>query len=698
MLVERIINRIINDNIDIDKMLIVTFTNAAAAEMRERILDALYKKIDENPENTRIQKQITLLNKANISTIHSFCLDVIKNNFYEIGISPNFRIGDTSEIEILKEETLEEVFEEFYEKNDEQFINLVNIYGGYKDDEDLKKLIMDIYRASESTPFPMEWINQNIEKFNLSNKLEEDFENTIWGKILIQNFKNETNEEINTLNVLIKELKEDQNLNSYLLVILEDIELLKNLEKGNSFDDIYVKLQNANFKSLPPLRNIEDDIKEKVKEIRNGVKKKISDFSKKIFMCSSKEANEDIFEMYKILKNIENVIIKFNEEFRKKKEERNIIDFTDIEHFALNILLKKNDEGKYIASDVAKKYMEKFKEIAIDEYQDSNLVQELILNTISNGKNIFMVGDVKQSIYKFRGGRPELFLEKYNSYKLSENDKRECEDNTKIQLFKNFRSRESILNITNFVFSNIMTKELGDIDYTEEEYLNLGIEYEKPNEDINYAGNVELEIINLNEEDENDEDDEILENSEIEAKFVANKIKEMIANNYCIYDKKKGYRKAKFRDFVILLRTTSNVATKYEKALTNIGIPVFNDASQSYFESEEIETILALLKVIDNPNSDIPLVTVLRSPIFGFTDNELLEIRLKTREGSFYDAICNFKNSDDNILQNKIESFFEKLEEYNNKEEILALDEFIWYLYEETSYYDFVNSMPDRKY
>ena len=698
VLVERIINKIINENIDIDKLLIVTFTNAAAAEMRERILDVLYKKIDENPNDIRIQKQITLLNKANISTIHSFCLDVIKNNFYEIGISPNFRIGDTSEIEILKQETLEEIFEELYEQNNSEFINLVNIYGGYKDDEDLKKLIMQIYSYSLNSPFPNEWIHENIEKFNLNGKLEQDFSNTVWGKILIENFIDEIKEQINILELLKIKLKEDNDLNKYFVTILEDINILQNLvDNSYSFDKIYNNIQNIKFKNLPSIKNIEDEIKEKIKDIRNNVKKKVAEYTKKVFVCNSKEANEDIFEMYAILRSIENIIIKFEEKYQKNKSEKNIIDFSDIEHFALNILLRKNDKNEYVPTNVAKKYKEQFKEIAIDEYQDSNLVQEYILNSISNNNNIFMVGDVKQSIYKFRGGRPDLFLEKYNSYVNTEDGKIECKNNTKIQLFKNFRSRESILNITNFVFSNIMSKELGDIDYTNQEYLNLGMEYEKPEEKINYGGIAELHIIDLKQEqDEEDNDqEEILESEEIEANFVANKINSIISHGYYVYDKKLGYRKATYKDFVILLRSTMNFATIYEKALINAQIPVFSDVSQSYFESEEIETIIALLKIIDNPNSDIPLVTILRSPIFEFTDNELLQIRLQVKEGSFYDSICKFENSENIEINNKIQNFFIKLKEWQEKQEFMTLDEFIWYLYQSTGYYDFVNSMPD---
>ena len=301
VLVERIINRIINDNIDIDKILIVTFTNAAASEMRERILDSLYKKIDENPNNVRLQRQITLLNKANISTIHSFCLDVIKNNFYEIGISPNFRIGDNSEIEILKQETLEDVFEEYYENKDQDFINLVNIYGGYKDDLDLKNLIMQIYNFSVSSPFQKEWIHEKVEQFNLKDKIKKDFSNTIWGKILIQNFKEEIEDQIDTLEILKKEISKNNELEKFEELILSDICILNDmLKKAHSFDDIYRNIQNIKFDMLPRVKNIDEDVKEKIKQTREIVKKKINEFKENVFMYSSEEANQNIFDMYQV--------------------------------------------------------------------------------------------------------------------------------------------------------------------------------------------------------------------------------------------------------------------------------------------------------------------------------------------------------------------------------------------------------------
>ena len=403
--------------------------------------------------------------------------------------------------------------------------------------------------------------------------------------------------------------------------------------------------------------------------------------------------------MYKILNILEKVILKFSNKYQENKKEKNIIDFSDIEHFALKILVKKDENDNYIPTEVAKIYKEKFKEIAIDEYQDSNLVQEYILTTISNGRNIFMVGDVKQSIYKFRQARPELFLQKYNSYKMPDEATNECKENTKIQLFQNFRSRSSVLDITNLVFDNIMSMDLGGIEYNEKEYLNKGAEFKEVPQELNIAGKAELNIIDLKKEDEEKEEEteeKILEKSEMEAKAVANRIKKLFEDNYCVYDKKEGYRKATFKDIVILLRTTSDTAKVYEKELTQNGFPTFTDTGSNYFETEEIQIILSVLKTIDNPNNDIPLVTVLRSPIGGFTDNELIEIRLEERNGLFYQALETTKEKSQNLeLKNKVNKFLNMLNDWQLKQEYLSLDELIWYIYESTNYYNFISSKPN---
>ena len=709
VLVERIINKVINENVDIDKILVVTFTNAAASEMRERILDAIYKKLEENPDSMNLQRQITLLNKASICTIHSFCLDVIRNNFYEIDISSNFRIGDTTEVEMIKQDALEELFEQKYMDNDNGFIKLVETYTDYRGDEKLQDIILGIYKYIQSNPFPEKWLSEKIDEFNIDVNI--DFGSTIWGKIILEY----TSEEMNSMIMKLEKIKNDtlrfSELEKFSLTLQDDINNLKTINFSN-WDTAYENMNSLKWTKWPVDRNVTIDLKNEAKEIRDSVKK---EFSKNILKYNSKVANEDILKMYEILVEIKKLILEFSEIFASKKKERNIIDFNDIEQFALKILV--NEKGE--STEIAKKYQENFDEILIDEYQDSNLVQENILTSISKGNNIFMVGDVKQSIYKFRQARPELFLDKYEKYDiksgLSVDSKGE-----KIQLFKNFRSRKNVLDITNLVFEDIMSKKLGNVEYNEEEYLNYGANYPEPEKPIEHSGIAELNIIDLKEKEddiyieENDNNNDVekaidepksenstqeaqerIEDAVLEARFVANKIQEILNSDYHVFDRKKGYRKVQAKDICVLLRATSVLAPIYEKEISEKGIAVFSDSSSTYLESMEVQTITSLLKVIDNPMQDIPLITVLRSNIFGFTDNDLIEIRLTDKKCTFYESMLKSRISVDNGLRHKIDFVIESLRKWKNEEEYTPLNEFIWKLYLDTGFYNYVTLLPN---
>ena len=695
VLVERIIRKIIDDKVDIDKILVVTFTNAAASEMKERVLNAIYKKIEENPEDANLQKQIILLNKASICTIDSFCLDVIKNNFYEIDVSANTRIADGTEALLLKQEVLDDLFEEKYIANDKDFLDLINTYTKYNKDEELKDLILNIYTYIQASPFPEEWLNEKVEMFNTNQNQEEyNFSNTPWGEIIIKNVNEILENGILKLKSIKIKMERFEELEKWISVINEDLinyqEIKDNL---NNWDKTYMSISNMESKRWPTDKKVTNDLKDEAKEIRDSVKEELKKV-KELINCQSKDAILDIAYMYQILNKLKNLIIEFSNRFYDKKRERNIMDFNDMEHLALNMLVKKDENGNVVKTEIAKRYSEKFEEIAIDEYQDSNLVQEYILTSVSKGNNIFMVGDVKQSIYKFRQARPQLFIEKYNKYKLEPNEN----EDRKIQLFKNFRSRKNVLDFTNLVFENIMSKKLGDIDYNEEEYLNLGASYEEiENQNIN----TEVEIIDLAEDDEdiwkeeakteNDEEEveqERIEDIVIEARFVAKKIKELIDNKYQVIDKKLGKRDIKYKDIAIVLRSITGVANIYEKEISNLGILVYSDSSGEYLQSIEIETIMSLLRIINNPMQDIPLVTVMRSPIGNFTDNELIEIRLNDRNSNFYEALIKTKTD-------KVKNFLNLLEELRKKQQYMPLDEWIWYIYIRTGYMNYVSLMPN---
>ncbi len=731
VLVERIINKVINEKVDIDKLLVVTFTNAAAAEMRERVLNVLYERLEESPDDEWLQRQITLLNVSNICTIDSFCLQIVRNHFYELeNVSPNFRIADVPEIELLKQEVLDEMFEKKYEEENEDFSDLINTYTTYRDDTPLKDLILKIYNFISSNPFPEKWLNEKFEMFNLKDSLDVDFTKTVWGKIILDETFDEIAGDIILLKDIENTLSYDSDLEDYKMAISSDINQLENLKKNlNSWDNTYEIVQNLSFITWPR-KKIESDIKEEAKKVRDQVKEKIKKL-KKLIILNSHDANEEIYSTYDILIKLKNLILEFNNIFTSKKREKNIVDFSDIEHFALSILLKEDENKNMQKTEVAKKYSEKFEEIAIDEYQDSNLVQENILKAVSKKNNIFMVGDVKQSIYKFRQAMPDLFLEKYENYKNikenkeeikkgnnhkepKENTKNRLPKGTKIQLFKNFRSRENVLSFTNLVFQDIMSKKMGEVQYIENEYLNYGADYKEINQDLK----TEIDIINIpkrteetenyNEikeeiiEEENTDSNsdtleyENIEDIELEAKFIATKIKELVEKKYKIYNRKtKEFENIKYRDIVILLRSTKEKANIYEQALLSLKIPVFSDSTEQYLDSIEVQTIINLLKIIDNPIQDIPLVAVLRSNIGGFTDDDLVQIRLSDKNDSFYECLKKARINVNKDLKEKIDKFFNNLQTWQQEKEYLSLAELIWKIYTDTGFYNFVGLMPN---
>ena len=656
--------------------------------MREKILEAIYKKIEENPEDENLQKQVILLNKASISTIHSFCLDVINNNFYEIDVSANTRIADDSEILLLQQEVIDDLFEEKYEEEDSNFIKLIKTYTKYNQDEVLKDLILRVYSYIQASPFPEEWLEEQIEKLNIEDGT--NFSDTVWGKIITENANQILEDSILKLQNIRTKMTRFPELDKFTAKIEDDIDKYTYIQNNLSDWDTAVEAINT-LKNATWIKDqkITNDLKDEAKDVRESTKDEFKKV-KKLMNCSSEEAVQDIKYMYPILKMLKDLILEFSQKFYQRKREKNIMDFSDMEHLALKILVKKDENGNIVKSEIAKKYENKFEEIAIDEYQDSNLVQEYILTSVSRENNIFMVGDVKQSIYKFRQARPKLFLDKYDNYKL---DPVNGEDR-KIQLFKNFRSRSNILDFTNLVFEDIMSRELGNIEYNQDEYLNLGANFEEiQNQDYK----TELEILDLSEEnddiwktdeEETEEEQEKVEDVVLEARFVARKIKELIDSKYQIIDKKTGRRDIQYKDIAILLRTSSGVANVYEKEISELEIPVYSDSSSQYLQSVEIETIMSLLRIINNPMQDIPLVTVMRSPIGNFTDNELIEIRMADRNSSFYEALL---KSD----LEKAHRFLSLLKELREDEEYMTLDEWIWNIYTKTGYMNYVNLMPN---
>lgn len=725
VLVERIIKIITNKEklVDIDSLLVVTFTNAAASEMRERIGDAIGKALEENPEDTHLQNQLVLLNKASITTIHSFCLEVIKSNFHKIDLDPNFRIGDETECTILKLETIEEVFEEFYEAKEDDFYKLVESYSEKRGDSNLQHMVLSIYSFVMSSPYPRKWLKDSINDFNIDDNF--DFSTSKWAHIILDTVKIQINGIVKNFNKALEMVEGIEELETFTDKLKIEYKMIKNLldscDKG--WEESYraaLSLEFENYakgvKRIP--KGSEEYIKEaknKAKKIRDDAKKSLESIQNSTFNKDISALNKEIKMLYPVVNALGKVLIRFMDLYSNRKREKGIIDFNDIEHFALDILIKKDEnedivrdkDGKAIGSDVALEYREKFYEIFIDEYQDSNFVQEVLLSTIAKVEtpNRFMVGDVKQSIYRFRQAKPEIFLEKYATYGTEKG-----EANRKIMLYKNFRSREEVVNCANYIFENTMSKQIGDIDYTEDERLNLGAVFkENENENAIVGGPSEIHIIqtkaNINDsKDDNDkelsdEEEEEIDNIQIEARMVGKIIQEMMnpksdGKIQMVYDKKlDDYRPVEFKDIVILLRATSAWAPVFADELMNMDIPTYADIGVGYFETIEIKTIMSLLQVIDNPMQDIPLLAVLKSPICGFTPEELIDIRVEDNQRTFYEALEKYSNQEDEI-GHKCLDFLNKLQDYKEKSLYMSTDEFLWYLYTRTGYFAYVGALP----
>ena len=733
VLVERIIKIITDDNnpVDIDKLLVVTFTNAAASEMRERIGDAISKKLEEMPDSKMLQRQLALLNKSNITTIHSFCLDIIKNNFHLIDLDPGFRIGDETECTLIKQDVLIELFEDKYDKEDEDFLNLIEAYCTNRDDERLKEIVLKLYNFSMSGPWPSVWLREKAQEFNI-NSLDE-LEKASWYKVLKESLYLDLNNAKNGLDEAIKICEEDSDLAPYLLNLKPELNGIENAinSLNLNLEQIYKAIKDIEFayRIKTVKKGLGDELdKKKVKSLRDDVKKKINQIKGGVFSVSLDETLNGIKNMYPIIKSLTELVIEFSDRYVKKKMERVILDFNDLEHLCLKILTCNDENGEVYASSVAQKFREKFEEVLVDEYQDSNNVQETIISMVSrkdlDNPNVFMVGDVKQSIYRFRQAKPELFLEKYNSYSEEDNKK-----NRKIMLYKNFRSREEVIKGVNFIFKSLMSKTVGELDYTDKEALNLGASYDEINKDnvyfqdnefidldkIEVSGALELHILDKSSdfEDEkneiNDEDDKENDNEEdlsavaIEARIIAKRIKELINPSdgkcFMVFDKNLNrYRKIMYKDIVILLRSTKNWADTIVEELSFGGIPVYADINTGYFQTIEIRTIMSLLHIIDNPMQDIYTIASMRSPIFAFTSEELADIRILNRDNYFYLNVKDIAEDvyDERInksLKDKCVYFIEKIGSWREKSLYMPIDEFLWYLYSDTSYYGYVGAM-----
>ncbi len=701
VLVERILEKITakENPINIDQLLIVTFTKAAASEMRERIGKAIEKKVLEEPDNTHLQKQMTLLYNAQITTIDSFCLYVIRNYFHTIDLDPSFRIADEAELTLLRSDVIQELLEERYEEGNEDFLNFVECYSASKSDAPIEDLILKLYQFSMSYPYPEEWLSKRVDDFKISSILE--LNQTEWMKDLLYHIKLLLMDARNINAEAMKLCASPNGPEAYIQALLSDQEILDSLYNINTYEEYYQALGNITFARLSTKKvpDVDEEKKEFVKCLRNQCKDILKDLSEDYFYQSPEEMLSDMERVAKPMTILVDLVQTFLIKLRTAKEEANLVDFSDLEHFALQILVDHSDGG-ILPTAAAIDLSEQFEEIMIDEYQDSNLVQEFILTSISRERvgqpNLFMVGDVKQSIYKFRLARPELFMEKYNNY--SEDDSKA----QKIELSKNFRSRDEVLSSVNNIFYKIMRESLGGIEYTDKVALYTGASF--PEQERPKVNQTELIMIDMNMDDLDlsEEDSQTLEltSREIEARAIAARIKRLMNEDFQVTSN-GTLRKLKYSDIVILLRTMSNWSETFVEQLLAEGIPCFSDTQTGYFQTLEVKTVLNFLRILDNPKQDIPMMAVLYSPIGKLSSNELGLLRTlvplsktENKKCSLYEAARLCVMADHQELSDKLISFFEMYDALREKSTYLSVHELIQEIYQVTGYDLYVYAMP----
>ncbi|MDP4117829.1 MAG: helicase-exonuclease AddAB subunit AddA [Bacillota bacterium] len=692
VLSERVLRRISDPErpVSVDRLLIVTFTNAAAAEMRQRIIDKLREELEKYPENIILSKQLTLAPRANITTIHSFCLNVIKSNFHLLDIDPSFGILDEGEKEIICLQLAQEVINEMYDKHGEKYSHMALWLADGKD-EQLAEEIIELYKYIQSFGDPLAWLHEQVEKYNIT---DFDMDSLEWTDILKEKYKNETAMCLDMLKEAEK-LSVDGEADGYIETIAEDFKIVEAMVAAlaGTWQEVYKAAKECNFNPIKRNKNKDCLFKEEIMALREKIKKKCKATAGEIIKIEEGEAAASLLKAYPLFLLLEESIQLFTDKYMSAKKEKNVLDFNDFEHVALSLL---NDENLPVSQELRNK----FDEIYVDEYQDCNDVQECIFSAIarrSGGKscNMFMVGDVKQSIYKFRQADPGIFIGKLERYGSDGIQK-------KIMLNKNFRSRPQIVDCINNLFRKIMSREIGNIEYGAEEELNAGFDYPEYTEHEN-GGSPELLGVMWDEDIENEieyeeevsEEDIPETKEELEARLVACKIRGMIGNFY-VYDRTiEGYRPSTYKDFAILIRSSGRQNGRIEAIeaeLKALDIPYFSDKGGGLFDALETELLMSALNVTDNPLQDIPLIGLMRSALIGFDEDELLRIRKYKSNCNFYGAVA-LCSKDDSELGGKCMKFLSMLKEWRNFAKAAKITELIGKIIEDTSFYAYIQTL-----
>ena len=631
VLVERIITKLLREGQEIDRLLVVTFTNAAASEMRQRIGVAIAKQLEETPEDIHLQNQMAFLPRADIKTIHAFCLQVIREYYHLLELDPKVRTADPAEIKLLQKEVLEELFETLYAAEDSQwFFDLLETFSSSTKDTPLQDLVLQLYTFAEGSPNPKRQLEQLAESLFLAEG--ETVDACGWFLLIRQSVETA----LDYARYQLKkawQMADEGEFGGYHKLLTNEVAMVENFAAAlqKKYADWRLAYLAIDFARLPAYRGEEKETAERIKALRNEAKDTIKKLQETIFAYSPEMQADLVRRMYPVAQGLARLTKLFLDAFAAAKREKNMIDFHDYEHFALEILV--NEDGT--PTEAAAELRQRYDEIMIDEYQDSNLVQETILAAVSGESigenNRFMVGDVKQSIYRFRLADPTIFLDKYKRFASAETAEEGKE--RKILLSQNFRSRKEILDAANFVFANILSTEMGEMEYGEDEMLHFGAAYYPERTDCD----TEFHLIAAHQRSE--EETRPVKKLLAEARFTARRIRQLLDEGYPVTGEEGTLRPCRPEDIVILMRSPGSRSAVFAQALAEEDVPCSFEDSGDYFQSMEISVTVSLLEIIDNPRQDVPLISVLRSPIFGFTPDRLAEIRSCDREGDFYDAL-----------------------------------------------------------
>lgn len=721
VLTERIVKMISDEKqpVDIDRLLVVTFTNAAAAEMRERIGASIAKRLEKEPDNEHLQKQATLVHNAQITTIDSFCMFVIRNNFNDIGLDPGFRVADEGELKLMKQDVMKELLEERFASGEREFLHCVEYFSAGNRDDAIEGHILKLYQFAESNPWPEEWLEERKRDYGIASL--EELEQTGFIRFGMEQAALMAKDCLLQIEECIKICGQPDGPYMYGETLEAEAERLRKLAGVEKYREGYALYQGMAFGRLPSKKDesVSPAKREMIQEIRKEVKNMLKRICGKYFPAPPETALEYMQGSRGAVCALVDVTLAFKEALDRRKRENNLIDFSDMEHFALSILIKrvKGENGKeiYEPSRTALDYQDYFEEILIDEYQDSNPVQEMILESISGEKsgrfNRFMVGDVKQSIYKFRLARPEIFMEKFEEYGKGMEGKR------RIDLHKNFRSRKEVLDSVNFIFSRIMRREIGGVQYDEEAALYPGASY--PMQEMTKEGSLnrtELLLIRKGEAENGEEDGgiedgdagnpggetdflkeggKLLSVRQREAYAVAKRIKEL-AGHFPVTDKETGkLRAASYKDIVILLRANAGWDEDFKSILKEEGIPSHVLSKTGYFAAKEIRTLLQFLRILDNPGQDIPLFGVLKSCFGGFSDEEIARIRgLSEDRGKNLYFCLKEQAGMEGDLQERIRKFLLFLTKYRDMAVYMPIHELLQDMVTGTGYLNYVSALP----